>query len=258
MTDSPPTSGIPGWHRDPSGRHQLRWWDGAAFTDQVADGGVTSTDPGIGAPPPTAPTAPTNFATPADASGRRASKLPIILAAVGAFVVVLGLLTVLSGDDDGNGTGSFEGSVSEGEPGRHEVSVSAGSIVVVEVEPSPDFDVVVGFELPDDDTDRVTDLYEGTGLENPAQPLEDLVFRRDVGFEGDEEVTFLAVPFAVDATVVVTGFDESEGDYDITIESFDVEVGDDADGDDVLDAVLEVDDVPNEVRDAIESSLEED
>ena len=244
MTDVPPTSGVPGWHRDPSGRHQLRWWDGGAFTDQVADGGVTSTDAGIGAP-----LAPSNLALPADASGRRASKLPIILAAVGAFVVVLGLLTLLGGDDGGGGTGTFEGTVTDDEPGRHAVSLPAGSVVVVEVDPSSDFDVVVELDLDGEDEDRVEDLYEDTGVD---------LFRRDVGFEGDEEVAFLAVPFAVDVTVVLTGFDDSEGDYEVTIESFDLDVDEDADGDDVLEAVLEVDDVPSEVRDAIEASVGED
>ena len=35
----------PGWHPDPAGRWQLRWWDGAAWTDQVATGGRVGTDP---------------------------------------------------------------------------------------------------------------------------------------------------------------------------------------------------------------------
>lgn len=34
-----------GWHADPSGRHEHRYWDGAAWTDQVSDGGVASVDP---------------------------------------------------------------------------------------------------------------------------------------------------------------------------------------------------------------------
>jgi DNA-directed RNA polymerase subunit RPC12/RpoP len=33
------------WQSDPTGRHELRYWDGAAFTDHVSDAGVTSTDP---------------------------------------------------------------------------------------------------------------------------------------------------------------------------------------------------------------------
>jgi hypothetical protein len=33
------------WGPDPSGRHQHRYWDGARWSDQVADNGVLSTDP---------------------------------------------------------------------------------------------------------------------------------------------------------------------------------------------------------------------
>ena len=34
-----------GWHPDPSGRWQLRWWDGSAWTDHVASGGRHGRDP---------------------------------------------------------------------------------------------------------------------------------------------------------------------------------------------------------------------
>lgn len=34
-----------GWHPDPTGRHQLRWWDGQGWTPAVHDGGVHGTDP---------------------------------------------------------------------------------------------------------------------------------------------------------------------------------------------------------------------
>lgn len=44
-----PLSAPPGWYRDPSGTAaQLRWWDGATWTDHVAP------DPAETAPPPTA------------------------------------------------------------------------------------------------------------------------------------------------------------------------------------------------------------
>jgi uncharacterized protein YxjI len=33
------------WHPDPTGRHQLRYWDGAQWSHHVSDNGVTSTDP---------------------------------------------------------------------------------------------------------------------------------------------------------------------------------------------------------------------
>ena len=40
-----PAAGGAGWHPDPTGRHQQRWWDGQLWTDHVADGGATSADP---------------------------------------------------------------------------------------------------------------------------------------------------------------------------------------------------------------------
>lgn len=38
------------WQPDPFGRHQYRYWDGAEWTDQVADDGVTSVDPPVADP----------------------------------------------------------------------------------------------------------------------------------------------------------------------------------------------------------------
>ena len=35
----------PQWSPDPSGRHQLRYWDGGSWSHHVADGGVPSVDP---------------------------------------------------------------------------------------------------------------------------------------------------------------------------------------------------------------------
>ncbi len=49
MSD-PSTQGA-GWHPDPSGQHQLRYWDGATWTDHVSDDGQQATDP-IPPPPP--------------------------------------------------------------------------------------------------------------------------------------------------------------------------------------------------------------
>lgn len=38
------TSPQPGWHPDPFGRHQLRYWDGQAWSAHVSDDGTSSTD----------------------------------------------------------------------------------------------------------------------------------------------------------------------------------------------------------------------
>lgn len=35
----------PQWSPDPSGRHQLRYWDGTSWSQHVADDGLTGTDP---------------------------------------------------------------------------------------------------------------------------------------------------------------------------------------------------------------------
>jgi hypothetical protein len=47
------TTPDPGWHPDPSGRHEYRYWDGASWTDDVADDAVTSVDPVAEAAAPT-------------------------------------------------------------------------------------------------------------------------------------------------------------------------------------------------------------
>jgi hypothetical protein len=36
-----------GWHPDPTGRHQYRWFDGVRWSNHVGDDGVASTDEGI-------------------------------------------------------------------------------------------------------------------------------------------------------------------------------------------------------------------
>jgi hypothetical protein len=58
----PPSTGWPStltskqWAPDPHRRHQMRWWNGAAWTDEVSDGGVLFQDPLGAAPaPPAAP-----------------------------------------------------------------------------------------------------------------------------------------------------------------------------------------------------------
>jgi hypothetical protein len=51
-----------GWQPDPFGRHEVRYWDGSAWTAHVSDAGVTGTDEPVpspeGAMPPPPPPAP--------------------------------------------------------------------------------------------------------------------------------------------------------------------------------------------------------
>ncbi|HNJ98893.1 MAG TPA: DUF2510 domain-containing protein [Ilumatobacteraceae bacterium] len=55
-----------GWHPDPYGRHQLRWWDGQQWTSQVSDQGVVRDEnaPAQPAPPPMPPQQPVYQAPP--------------------------------------------------------------------------------------------------------------------------------------------------------------------------------------------------
>ncbi|HUP87447.1 MAG TPA: DUF2510 domain-containing protein [Acidimicrobiales bacterium] len=47
LLDPPPPRPPPpgGWYPDPHRRHESRYWDGAAWTEHVADAGVSGTDP---------------------------------------------------------------------------------------------------------------------------------------------------------------------------------------------------------------------
>ena len=48
LVPPPPPSAIdlaPGWQRDPSGRNELRYWDGAKWTSHVSNAGVPGSDP---------------------------------------------------------------------------------------------------------------------------------------------------------------------------------------------------------------------
>jgi hypothetical protein len=42
---SAPVATPAGWHRDPHGRHEMRYWDGTRWTEHVSTGGRTALDP---------------------------------------------------------------------------------------------------------------------------------------------------------------------------------------------------------------------
>ncbi len=77
----------PNWHRDPAGRFEFRYWDGAAWTDAVATGGQQYRDPLLAvqqpvqtSPPPTQASPPPPQASPpppqANATHTQASPPP--------------------------------------------------------------------------------------------------------------------------------------------------------------------------------------
>src|SRR6185436_2550508 len=46
------------WIADPTHRHELRWWNGARWTEHVSDDGVAGVDWGPKGPPPPRPVPP--------------------------------------------------------------------------------------------------------------------------------------------------------------------------------------------------------
>ena len=280
-----PAPGFPAWHTDPSGRHQYRWWDGRAFTDQVADNGVVTTDRGpaaVAAPQPQ-PLQPVQSLSPTFGAGAAPvppkTRATPLLVAIGVAAVAAGAVGffVLRDDDDSSGTGTFESSLAGGEPaGVHDVSLRGGSALTIELDPDSDLDAVVGLVVDADDADRIEDFYDdvigpdatsiavafdGSGIDDIDDQVEggQVVFRTDVGFAGDDEQVVLVVPFDVDLQVVVAPFEEGEadeGDYEITIEAHHLGTEPDDDIDDLLDAVVDDEDISDEFRDLAEEQLE--
>lgn len=96
-----------GWHPDPFGRHQFRWFDGSAWSDQVSNWGSVTTDPlGVAPGAPQAPAAPVASAAPGAATApsalpppfratepgptpRKPRRTPLI---IGAGIVVIALV----------------------------------------------------------------------------------------------------------------------------------------------------------------------
>ncbi|MBO0775198.1 MAG: DUF2510 domain-containing protein [Actinobacteria bacterium] len=69
---SAPVTAPPGWYRDPSGRYELRYWDGAGWTAHVSNGGVVLTDvsdPALAFPAAVPPPPPAAGLRPAGPAG---------------------------------------------------------------------------------------------------------------------------------------------------------------------------------------------
>jgi serine/threonine-protein kinase len=93
------------WYPDPAGKYEHRFWDGAAWTDQVHEQGAVATDPFFRAdeslpPPGTAPTAVTEVVAP-PGPARRRSRAPLVAVAVIAVLALAAVAFVLTrGSDD--------------------------------------------------------------------------------------------------------------------------------------------------------------
>jgi hypothetical protein len=122
------------WMPDPSGRHQFRWWNGA-WTDAVADGSVTGTDP-LGPPTvaPSAPPLPGWAPGPAVAAHGTAAqaRTPRRVPVVGALVAGAGAVTAVVGAllPWATVTGITDIAISGTEDGRDGVVTLALAVIV--------------------------------------------------------------------------------------------------------------------------------
>jgi hypothetical protein len=172
-------TGGAGWQPDPDGRHEYRYWDGTAWTDQVSDGGMVSTDPPGPAPtaavPPVTPSpadTTTSIPTAAPPGGVYApgdpyatgmpgavppqkSKVPVgLLALIGLVVaaIVAAVVIFALGGDDGGGDGNDVAATSD------DASDSASSDDTSD-ELSDDSDVLTN-DFSDDTSDFTDDFSD--------------------------------------------------------------------------------------------------
>ncbi len=92
----------PSWQSDPFGRHELRWWDGAAWTEKVRSSGTTGIDPpGVVARPEHArdhvPAPPiTDAADVVQYVSRRVPWMQLVAAIVLVAIVVLVVIGIVT------------------------------------------------------------------------------------------------------------------------------------------------------------------
>jgi hypothetical protein len=215
----------PGWYVDPGGRHQFRYWDGAGWTDQVADGGAMTVEPLVGYGP-TPSVAPGPAAPPA--KKRRGLLVGLAIAAVVLIVAVVAVVLVLSG---GDGSGSFSGELeNEGDTFAHAVSPGEDTVVLIEVTSDDgEFDPIIGVSTDQATLDQYADFFESDEALDDAEfagALRDADQRlfavADITGPGEAERTFVATPFGGEFDVLVTGAGGSVGSFEmeITIEEF--------------------------------------
>jgi hypothetical protein len=129
-----------GWYPDPTTRHELRYWDGYAWLDNVSDTGVAAADPLGGKPMP----APSEAAAKAQQgpAPAPASKTPLYLVGGVVLVVVIALAAFLvtrKSDVGAKVTAldkqvTFDDDVKDiGNPTVHTVHIKANTVVLINV-----------------------------------------------------------------------------------------------------------------------------
>jgi hypothetical protein len=234
-----------GWLPDPSGGHEYRYWDGVAWTDNVSDGGTTSTDPmpaavpepatGPATEPSAAGATPARPAPPPAPRRKAKSRVPIALAAAVVVLLVVGVLVIKGGGGGGgeSGTGTFKGHANIGRPFVHHIDVPAGSALLIKAIPEGPFDIILSVASDFPTIEKYHNNFGATVFGRGAQNLASdsqmsgldvsaikggVFFIVNNAFKtaGGAEQAVVPAPFAVSLDILVSGGESIESDSTIT------------------------------------------
>jgi actin-like ATPase involved in cell morphogenesis len=230
---APPAALEAGWQTDPSGRHEYRYWDGAAWTDDVSDAGVVSTDPM--APVAAQPASTPSFAAPPPGTTRgRNSKLPVVAAVVVVALLIGGFLATRGGGGGGgSGLGTVKGHVNENGVFIHHVEVPKDSVLLVKVIPEGSFDGVLSIAADFPTIERYKNTFGFTAFGRGAVLTQSessfsgvdlsgvtggiFVAINDSRSVGGAEQVALPSPTPTSVNVVVTAVDGGSGDVTLQL-----------------------------------------
>ncbi len=187
-----------GWHPDPTGKHELRYWDGYAWLDNVSDQGTTATDPLGGTPLPPPSQVAARAQAGAATGARKRSSLAIIVAAAVAAVVIIGVAAfLLTRDSGGGGTAKLgdkpvtftdEGK-DENHPTVHTFDIDGNQVVTVSVNADDDSKtagliVETDQQTVNDVTDQISDASDVIGSDKIQDACSNLR-EEDIGAKGN-------------------------------------------------------------------------
>jgi molecular chaperone DnaK len=226
-----------GWQADPTGRHEHRYWNGNAWTDDVSDAGVSATDPLAASTTDTVPGASAagsapSFPPAAPASSTKAkSRVPLIAAVVVVLALIVGGVALTSGGGGGGGSkgiGTISGHVDANGVFVHHVEVPKDSVLLVKAIPDRSFDAVMSLAADFPTIEKFKNNFGFTEFGRGALDTQSqsefsgvdlsgvsggvfLLLDNEVT-KGGAEQTAVPLPFAASLDIVVTAKDGGSGD----------------------------------------------